>query len=284
MIALNCYRMRFEIVPAHEVPLSDQATVFTKAFAGYVAGSFQFDERSISTFLCAQGIDLCYSRFARDDSGQLVSFGYINRTGGITRLAGMGTVSAARRTGAAGFIVSQLLDEAKERNDQAMVLEVIEQNPPAVALYRAQGFDQVTRLFGWRTSGDQPTEPSDDLREISVIEALRLPPNLDYPDLPWQVSRHAVAKIASVRVFASGDAAVAIGNPDTPPIRIYAYLGGGNNLWESFRRLTTALLAKFPGVEFYASPIFPEQFGTEVFGPLKFKKEPLNQFLMRKDL
>jgi GNAT superfamily N-acetyltransferase len=276
--------LKLEIVPAHEVPLSEQAAVFTNAFAGYVAGSFQFDERSISTFMCAQGIDLCYSRFARNESGQLVSFGYINRTGDITRLGGMGTIPAARRTGAAAFMVSRLLDEAKARNDQAMVLEVIEQNPPAVALYQAQGFRPVTRLFGWRTSGNQVLEDSNDLREISVIEALRLPADPDYPDLPWQVSRYAVAKIASARVFASGDTAVVLSNPGTPPIRIHAFLGGYKNSWESFRRLTTAMLAKFPGIEFFAAPIFPEQFGMEIFGPLKFKKEPLNQFLMRKDL
>jgi hypothetical protein len=29
---------------------------------------------------------------------------------------------------------------------------------------------------------------------------------------------------------------------------------------------------------------FPEQFGTEVFQPLRFAREPLSQFLMRYDL
>src|ERR1043166_9133143 len=105
--------MNFEIVPAHDVPLSDQAKVFNDAFTGYVAGSVKLDANSLAAFMCGHGVDLCYSRFARDEKGVLASFGYINRTGNVTRLAGMGTVSAARRSGAAQFLMSHLLDEAK---------------------------------------------------------------------------------------------------------------------------------------------------------------------------
>src|SRR6478672_6465639 len=102
--------MEFEIVPAYEVSVAEQATVFNAAFAGYVGGSFELNSISIASFISFQGIDLCYSRFARNSSGKLVSFGYINRTGNIPRLAGMGTVSAARRSGAAGFVLECLLE------------------------------------------------------------------------------------------------------------------------------------------------------------------------------
>src|SRR5438105_240043 len=105
--------MKFEIVPAQDLSLAEQARVFTDAFAGYLAGSIELDATGLGRFLCAQGVDIYYSRFVRSKTGELAGFGCINRTGNISRLAGMGTVPAARRTGAAAFLLSHLLDEAK---------------------------------------------------------------------------------------------------------------------------------------------------------------------------
>src|SRR5437763_10012360 len=104
--------MNFQIIPVYEVPVAEQAKVFNDAFAGYVAGSFVMDPGALAAFFCGHGVDLCYSRFVRDETRALVSFGFINRTGNITRLAGMGTVPAARRFGAGRFLMSHLLNEA----------------------------------------------------------------------------------------------------------------------------------------------------------------------------
>ena len=276
--------MNFQIVPAYDVSFAEQANVFNDAFAGYVAGSFKMDANSLAVFICGHGVDLCYSRFARDENGALASFGFINRTGNIARLAGMGTVPQLRRSGAAAFLMSHLLGEAKARGDAAMVLEVIEQNPPAVMLYRSCGFREITRLFGWRIDASRNQSATPKLCEIPIIEALALATSLDYPELPWQISRHAAAKVASGRAFAANNVAVVTGPPSPAAVRIHAFLGCDGKNWEPLRRLTAALLQKFPNQEFFAPAVFPERFGTEIFEPLKFAKEPLSQFLMRKDL
>ena len=277
-------RVKFDIVPAHELTLAAQAKVFTDAFTGYVGGSIELDATRLAAFIAVQGIDLCYSRFARDDMGQFISFGYINRTGNVSRLAGMGTVEAARRSGAAAFVLTRLVEEAQKRGDMAMILEVIEQNPAAVALYRSNDFRSLGRLFGWRSSEDRTAGGSSGLREIPVLEAMKFPAALDYPDLPWQVSRHAVAKAVSTRAFAYEDVAVVTGDPTAALVRIYSFLGVDGRKWDSLRTLSAALLAKFPDRQFFASPVFPEEFEAEIFQPLNFRKESLTQFLMRRDL
>src|ERR1700682_694867 len=99
--------MKFEIIPAHEVTLSEQAIVFTEAFAGYLVGSMRMDAESLARFFSAQGVDLCHSRFVRA-SGKLAGFGYINRTGNISRLAAMGVVPSARRAGGARHLLRHL--------------------------------------------------------------------------------------------------------------------------------------------------------------------------------
>ena len=276
---------KFEIVPAYELPLAEQARVFNDAFTGYVGGSgFHFNASSLAAFLSAYGIDLSHSRFVRDAERGLISFGYINRTGNVTRLGGMGTIPTARRCGAGAFLVAQLLADAKARNDVQMFLEVIEQNPPAVALYRSLGFESVTRLVGWRSGKAKLVGSVAEVGEISMIEALRLPLGPDYPELPWQISRHAIAKVALGRAFALDKVAIVIGNPEVSPTRLHGYLGFTGSNWEALRTLTRSLVAKFPNSEFVAPPIFPEQFGSEIFHPLGFKPEPLTQFLMRKNL
>jgi GNAT superfamily N-acetyltransferase len=276
--------VKFEIVPAAELSLAEQAKVFSSAFTGYVGGSFELSATSLAAFVCSQGIDLCYSRFARSGDGELVSFGYINRTGGISRLAGMGTVPEARRSGAAAFALSSLLEEARERGDAAMVLEVIEQNPAALRLYQTQGFQEFDRLIGWRGSDQSSRTNAQNLREIPLVEAMRLPSNPDYPALPWQVSGHAAAKVAKARAYTWNGAAIVIGDTTAPSVRLHAYLGSDGTNWETLRQMTQMLLGRFPGREFHAPPIFPEQFGTEIFSPLAFEQEKLTQFLMRKDL
>jgi hypothetical protein len=70
--------MSFEIIPAHDVPLSEQAGIFSQAFAGYVGGSFDMDAAALARFIFHQGADICHSRFVRT-AGGLAGFAYVNR-------------------------------------------------------------------------------------------------------------------------------------------------------------------------------------------------------------
>jgi hypothetical protein len=212
------------------------------------------DAAALGRFIHAQGIDLCYSRFARSAPG-LCGFGYVTRTGDLSRLAGMGVLAASRRTGVARGLVRQLLDEARERGDRMMVLEVIEQNP--------------------RLPGGATAELAGEFTEISLAVASQIPSTREFPELPWQISRHAIAKLESARAFASDRALAVISDPTAAgPIRIHAV---------SSRQALCAVLHRHLDREFFARPFFPENFGEEIFEPLGFTKEPLTQWLMRFD-
>ena len=278
--------MAFEVIPAHDLPLAEQAEIFTQAFVGYVGGSFAMDAAGLARFILSQGADLCYSRFVRTDAG-LAGFGYINRTGNFSRLAGMGVLPGARRAGIARALLLHLLDEARARREQAMMLEVIEQNPAAHALYAREGFREMGRLFSWRRGAQAKVTSAifQALEEISLVEATQLPGALEYPDLPWAISRHAIAKMAVGRAFRGGNGVVVIGDTKASPVRVHALSSTGGNLdWPSARKVLASVLQRFSGHEFFTPPVFPEQFGDEVFRPLGFTPEPLNQFLMRREL
>ena len=278
-----------EIIPADQLSLREQAGLFTEAFAGYIGGSFEMDSTGLARFLCVQGADLCHSRFARS-AGRLCGFGYINCTGGITRIAGMGVLPAVRRTGVARQLLQHLIAEARERSDEAIVLEVIEQNPAAHALYKGAGFRDVAHLLGWRrtarANAREPLKGSDALTQTSLMSATQVPSALEFPELPWAVSRHAVAKVFAAKAYSCDKATIVISDPKgIAPIRVHflSIPESGANEWVALRQALTALLQRFPGREFFTPPVFPERFGREVFAPLDFVQETLAQFLMRYD-
>jgi GNAT superfamily N-acetyltransferase len=276
--------MTFEIIPAYDVPLADQAKIFSRAFARYVGGSFEMDAAALARFICHQGADLCYSRFARTPEG-LAGFAYINRTGNVSRIGGMGVVPEVRRAGLARRLLVHLLEEAQARGDQAMMLEVIEQNPAAHRLYAQQGFRETGHLAGWRRKAHTPaSESAMPLEEISLIRASQIPSALEYPDLPWPISRHAIAKSAAACAFQSGHSLIVTGDPEVSPVRVHALSCSNGMDWTALRATLSALLQRYPDREFFTPPVFPEQFGQEVFQPLGFVREPMSQFLMRYDL
>lgn len=246
------------------------------------------DAAGLARFLCAQGADLCYSRFARNAAG-LCGFGYITRTGNMSRLAGMGVVGAARRTGVARTLLLQLLEEAKGRGDRAMILEVIEQNPSARALYLRASFRELNQLSGWRrAAGTNPGEPAATVQEISPTAASQLPGALEFPELPWAISRHAAAKLAAGRAYFSGRALVILDDSGSEPgplrVCLLSSCHSGEMDWSGMREALAGVLKLHSDREFIASPVFPEIFGEKIFAPLGFlRQSAISQFLMRYD-
>jgi GNAT superfamily N-acetyltransferase len=277
--------MSFEIVPAFDISMAEQARIGNAAFAGYVGGWTEINAETNARFLCTQGADLYYSRFVRR-SDRLAGFGYVNRINTVLRLAGMAILPEARGSGAAGFLLEHLLDEAKERGDRLMMLEVIEQNPRAHRFYLGHGFEEVDRLFGWRRAAATPLSVSTDVKEVNLLDALWMPNAHEYPQLPWQVSCHSLAKAGATRAYRAGSACVVLGDLDVTPIHVLGFLGdaGGSTPWDALRAILTAILARFPDREFLAAPKFPAACGEQIFAPLGFAREPISQFLMRREL
>ncbi len=172
-----------------------------------------------------------------------------------------------------------------------MVLEVIEQNPAAHALYRSENFREIARLFSWRRPANtQPPlmpEPATNPEEVSLLTVSQEPNALEFPELPWQISRHAVAKLMNARAYSYGRASVVIDDPDgTGPIRIHAFFSREVERpnWAEMRAAFSAVIRADASREFFAPAVFPEAFGQEIFAPLGFQPDPLRQFLMRRDL
>ena len=277
--------MQFRIIPAFEVSSAEQAEIANAAFAGYVGGWAEMRAEALARFLLSQGADLYLSRFVRGADERLLGFGYINRTANVLRLAGMAIIPSARGTGAARQLLDHLVDEARGRGDAAMMLEVIEQNPRAVALYRRHGFHEITKLLSWRRNPAGGTGEGTiwEVDEVPVLELLRMPAANEYPAVPWQISRHAMVKLERARAFRTGDTGVIISDPNVAPIRVHGLFSTSTDSTAT-REVLRAVMNRFPECQFFAPAIWPAELGRDVFEPLGYARDTLSQLHMRLDL
>jgi GNAT superfamily N-acetyltransferase len=193
----------------------------------------------------------------------------------------MGIAKESRGKGAGTWFMDQLIQEARERNDREMALEVIEQNEAAVQLYKKQGFQIVRRLIGFIRK-DVQQEPKIVLEEIDLREMGRLVLQHGLPDLPWQLSGESVAVLhPPACAYKSGDAYIAISNPYAKDVVIHALVvesdsrGNGQAV-----ELLKHVMAKHAGRTWHVPAIWPEEFGI-VFERAGFQREALSQWQMK---
>jgi ribosomal protein S18 acetylase RimI-like enzyme len=275
--------MNFDMVPASNFPLSDLVKFLNLGFENYFV-PIQFNIDTFLMMLRKDGIDLTTSRVLLLDE-QPCGIALIARRGWNSRLAAMGVSREARGKGAGSWFMERLIVEARQRSERAMVLEVIEQNEPAVRLYRKWGFQTVRRLVGFtcraRDKDTHEIEKSD-LHEIDLRDMSRLIFLHGLSDLPWQLSAESIAQMnPPALAYQSGPAYLAVTNPAAEHVVIWSLLvepqargkGLGTDMLKN-------LMANHPGKTWHVPAVLPEEFAT-IFERAGFEQEKLSQWQMR---
>ncbi|MBZ4416996.1 GNAT family N-acetyltransferase [Myxococcus sp. RHSTA-1-4] len=266
-----------ELTPASELPLRALSTLFARSFEGYFVtvpdAPALFDARVRS-----EHISLADSRVARVD-GAPVGLVLMARRGRVSRVAGMGIVPSHRNRKLGGGMLRPLMEEARARGDARMLLEVIEQNAPAVKLYERLGFQRVRRLVGF--IGTPAPEPAS-LEEVEPRDCARLLPE----GLPWQLTPATVAGLSlPARAFRLGPAVAVLGEVSAPTLALRALAVEPEARGKGFgRRLLRALVAAWPGKPLAASAIVPEGLCDRFFLGAGFSYPALSQLEMSHEL
>ena len=271
--------MDFDIVPASNYPLPDLVDFLNQGFEGYFI-PIQIEIVDFLNMLRKDGIDLTASRVLITDD-QPGGIALIARRGWTSRLAAMGIAKKKRGMGAGSWFMEKLIEDARQRGEREMSLEVIEQNEPAVKLYQKSGFQTVRRLIGFicKDAEEKELEP---LEEIDLREMGRLISQHGLTDLPWQLSGESIAQMnPPAHAYRKGQAYVAISNPDTERVVIWSLLveegARGNGLGTDMLK---SIIANHRGKTWHVPAIFPEEF-ENVFVRAGFEREKLSQWQMR---
>ena len=275
--------MDFDTVPASNYSLPDLVKLLNRGFEDYFI-PILFNIDMFSNMLRKDGIDLADSRvlIANDQACGIALIAY-RRPLRASRLAAMGIARETRGKGAGSWFMKELVREACERGDHEMELEVIEQNEPAVKLYRKYGFESIRRLVGYTLRGeDTQDNESSELHEISLPEVSRLISQYGLPDLPWQLSGDSVTQMNPPPLaYRRGQAYIVISNPEAEHVVIWSLLVAPE---ARGKRLGTELLkrvvAQHTGKTWHVPAILPEELG-KVFERAGFEREKLSQWQMR---
>ncbi len=269
--------MNFELKPASDYSLPDLVEILNRGFENYFV-PIAFNVTTFLNMVRKDGTDLTSSRVLLAD-GESAGIALIVRRGWTSRLAAMGVAKEVRGMGAGSWFMKRLIDEACERSDHEMVLEVIEQNEPAVHLYEKHGFEIVRRLVSYIRK-DAFEDSLDEFSEIDLREAGRLISQYGLQDLPWQLSGESIAQLnPPVRAFSSGHASIVISNPEANDIVIWSLLAHSASSGNALGMLKSAITA-YPGKTWHVPALLPEEFG-KVYERAGFAREELSQWQMK---
>jgi len=271
--------MDLDARPAADYPVADLVGLMNRGFENYFV-PIQLNTAAFLSMIREDSVDLTASRVVLMDE-KPVGIALIARRGWASRLAAMGIASEARTRGVGSWIVERILQEARERNDREMVLEVIEQNEPAVRLYQKYRFETVRRLVSFVGSevkqgeGDELEEM--DLRELGAMINLH-----GISDLPWQISGETIAQMnPPARAYRKGRSYAAISNPEAEHIVFWSVLvekeGRGHDLAE---KMIHTVMVYHGKKTWHVPALCPEEIGV-VFERAGFEREKLSQWQMR---
>ena len=153
------------LVPSDRYTYAEFARLFTRGYEGYFV-PMRFDEPALRSMVELWDIDLARSRVAPDAG--LCNLAIRGERGWI---GGIAVVPEQRGNG----IGRRLMEAVLELAPPTVLLEVIEENVPAIRLYESLGFERTRALEVWRLE-DPP------LVEAESVQASPL----RQENLPWQ--------------------------------------------------------------------------------------------------
>ncbi len=269
--------MDLELQSVLEYGVANTAKLLNVGFSDYLV-PIHIGLEQFYGMLRYDSIDINFSRVVIRD-GKGVGAALVARRGWSSRLAGMAISPDARGQGVGRGLMNALIEEAKERGDRRMELEVIEQNSPAVCLYQNAGFSTLRRLVSYRLEKSEGA--SVPVEEIDLRAMGRLLSSFGIADIPWQISGETLAHFGPpFKAYRYQDAYVAISSPEAPQISLRSMLIMHEaQKMDQGEKLLQGLFTQFPEKTWVVPAIFPEEFGA-TFEKVGFEKEELSQFQM----
>jgi GNAT superfamily N-acetyltransferase len=255
-----------------------------RGFADYIV-PMRWTPDALQRRMEAESVDGAASFIYRARNAPAAGVCMMARRGRASRVAAFCVSPEARKAGLGRRMLADALACARERGDVRTTLEVIEQNAGAVAFYRALGFTDFRRLYGYRRAehaiaAGTPGDSAAALRDIPIAELADIAARYETEQAQWQLAAATLRALrAPARAYALQDHAYALvsGVRDdgfdlraliVPPPKQRAGWGS---------RMIDALAARHPGKACNVAPIVPEGLVDAFFEATGFIRQSINQ-------
>jgi GNAT superfamily N-acetyltransferase len=177
------------LIPASSLDDDSLAALFTAVYAGYWH-PIAIDAAGLRHMIATYDLVLDASVVAVDGD-EPVAVALLAARGTEGWVGGMGVLPERRGTGLGTAVTERLLASARERALRRVRLEVLEQNAPAIAVYRKLGFADVRDVAVWTLTDPPVADPADDVDLDDALAQL----GAAGADAPWQRSAATIARM-----------------------------------------------------------------------------------------
>lgn len=274
--------------PVAELTSAEVADTVTRSFEGYLV-PIRFTPEAFERRFRNEHLDPYASRvYVRD--GAPIGVMLIARRGWTRRVAAMGFVPEARGQGLGRRALGEVIAEARSQGERTLMLEVIDGNAPAMALYTKVGFRPIRRLVGFRWQ-PSPGSQSDTLTEIDPLEVSRAICREGEENLPWMLSAETLAgAVPPSRAYCLKDrledrAFALTGDPKAENLALTALVvprAHRRQGWGS--RMLNGLAALHPGRPWLIPPTLPEDLAPGFFTRSGWARNAISQWEMRLEI
>jgi ribosomal protein S18 acetylase RimI-like enzyme len=268
----------------HERPLDFAAAAMERGYEGYPV-PIRCTAEMLATRIRREHIDPM-SSIVYESDGAPAGILLVARRGFISRIAALCFAPALRGHGLGRAALASAIEAARRRSDRCLVLEVIESNQGALALYEAMGFRRRRRLVGYGRAEQTMAAPPGLVEPCDLPEAAhRLLPWSDR-DLPWQLSPESfVGALPPMKGFVLRDQAVALLDDSDREIRLVAIaVAPGRRRRGVGSALISALVDRHPRRRWSIPAIVPEDIASGFLFRAGWARSSISQWEMHLDL
>lgn len=270
------------LASALNAPFPVLAEAMARGFEGYFV-PIPSDPGVFAARVRQEQIDLASSLVALGAAGEAVGLALVARRGTTDRVAAMGVALPWRGRGVGDALLRRLALDARARGARRLLLEVVEQNAPAVALYGKHGFAVTRRLVGHE--GALPPGDAADLHEWDVEAFADLAARDGDPALPWQLHVATLGALTPPSCALRLGPAAALVNTAGEAVVVRGLVVERARRREGHgTRLLRALAARFEGRRLAVPAVVPEGPQDAFLRAAGLERSALSQFEMVRDL
>ncbi|OQR94432.1 hypothetical protein ACHHYP_01302 [Achlya hypogyna] len=272
------------LVAAASVDAALLHAAFMDAYSDYIV-RFDVPFAQWLALMARHNVDLTLSR-AEVVDGFVVGFALASPRPNekVLRLASLGVVKAARRSGLGARLLDDFIARASALGMTATELEVIAQNEKALRLYEGHGFVVVTSLYSYSSApskkihGVSVSTPE----EITPAEAFAVVDSVSlHLELPLQVIPVSLKACSAPLLCWKQDSAVLIFTGDPSKVNILCLVDPSPNQQNALE-LVTELRRRYINAAISMSALQRRDVGGSAFERAGFEQALLHQFLMRR--
>jgi hypothetical protein len=209
----------------------------------------------------------------------------IARRGKNSRVAAMGVSKAARRQGVGRTIMERAIEDAKTRGDLQLLLEVIEQNPPAIELYKSVGFQIQHRLIGFEGRIADAAPDGATLTDCTFSEVAAPLRKRGFLASSWSMGPATVEVIANPsRAVRVGDVFAVIGVSGEETVACRSLSFSTRPTIKATKAWLAAMASEFAGRKLFIPAFFPEPEYKDALTGAGLEIAAISQFQMVNDL